>query len=194
MGSARRPVRSQRGLRASPRATGTSIFLPAQFGCKIYDRAEASFSRALDADPSNFDPLFNLGLAPLRVGHTERAASAFKIALNERPEDIDCLFALSQTYLQRERAVEAATLLTKAERLAPGRADIPLLLAQVSAHLEFYLDAAASYDRYLKHVPGDEGSSPGACIRPGNGWPVQARLTGSQRIRAQSSAGSPKLL
>ena len=125
-------------------------------GCKIYDQAEAAFSRAFDADARNFDVLYNLGLAALHAGHTERAASVFEIVLRERPEDIDCLYALSQTYLQRERAVEAAALLTKAERLGPGRADVLLLLAQVSVQLEFYQDAVASYDRYLKLKPADE--------------------------------------
>ncbi len=125
-------------------------------GCKVYDRAEASFSRAFDADPRNFDVLYNLGLAALRAGHTERAASVFEIALNERPEDADCLYALAQADLQRDRVVDAAALLTKAERIAPERVDILLLLAQVSAQLEFFEDAAATYDRYLKWKPDDE--------------------------------------
>jgi tetratricopeptide (TPR) repeat protein len=127
-------------------------------GCKMYDQAEAAFSRAFDADPRNFDILYNLGLAALHAGHTERAAGVFEIALNERPADADCLYALAQTYLQRERAVEAAALLTRAEKLAPARADVLLLLAQVSAQLEFYHDAAASYDRYLKLKPADEAA------------------------------------
>ena len=125
-------------------------------GCKIYDRAEVSFSRALDADPRNFDILYNLGLAALHAGHTERAASVFEIALSERPQDADCLYALAQAYLQRDRAVDAAALLAKAARVAPQRAEILLLLAQVSAQLEFYQDASASYGRYLKLKPGDE--------------------------------------
>ena len=125
-------------------------------GCKLYDQAEASFSRAMDGDPRNFDILYNLGLAALHAGHTVRAASVFEVALNQRPQDADCLYALSQAYLQGERTVDAAALLTKAERLAPGRADILLLLAQVSTALEFYQDAADAYERYLKLTPGDE--------------------------------------
>ncbi len=125
-------------------------------GCKLYVQAEASFSRALDAEPRNFDILYNLGLAALHAGHTERATSVFEVALNERPDDADCLHGLSQAYLQGQRPVDAAALLTKAERLAPGRTDILLLLAQVSAQLEFYQDAAATYDRYLKLKPADE--------------------------------------
>ncbi len=125
-------------------------------GCKLYDQAEASFSRALDAAPRNFDILYNLGLAALHAGNAERAASVFEVALTERPEDADCLYALSQAHLQRERTVDAAVVLTKARRLAPERSDIVLLLAQISAQVEFYQDAAASYDRYLQLKPGDE--------------------------------------
>src|SRR3989449_4510311 len=69
-------------------------------GCKLYDQAEASFSRAMDGDPRNFDILYNLGLAALHAGHTVRAASVFEVALNQRPQDADCLYALSQAYLQ----------------------------------------------------------------------------------------------
>ena len=72
-------------------------------GCKFYDQAEASFSRALDADPRNFDILYNLGLAALNAGHFDRAASVFETALNERPEEVDCLYQLSHAYLRQER-------------------------------------------------------------------------------------------
>ncbi len=125
-------------------------------GCKLYDQAEASFSSALDADPRNFDILYNLGLAALQAGHNDRATSVFETALNERPEDVDCLYQLSHAYMRQERKVDAAVLLAKAEKLAPERADILLLLAQVSAQLEFYQDAAATYGRYLKLKPGDD--------------------------------------
>jgi tetratricopeptide (TPR) repeat protein len=125
-------------------------------GCKFYDQAEASFSRALDADPRNFDILYNLGLAALNAGHFDRAASVFETALNERPEEVDCLYQLSHAYVRQGRKVDAAALLARAGKLAPGRADILLLLAQVSAQLEFYQDAAATYDRYLRLKPGDD--------------------------------------
>jgi tetratricopeptide (TPR) repeat protein len=125
-------------------------------GCKSYNQAEESFSRALDADPRNFDILYNLGLAALYAGHTERAAKVFEVALNERPDDVDCLYMLSRAYLQAQRTADAAMLLTKAARIAPGRAEPLLLLAQVSAQLGFYLDAVSTYDRYLRLRPGDE--------------------------------------
>jgi len=124
--------------------------------CKLYDRAEASFSRAFDAEPRNFDILYNLGLAALHAGHAERAAGVFEVALNEHPDDVDCLSGLSQAYLKSDKTVEAVALLAKAAKLAPRRADVLLLLAQISAQLEFHQDAAATYARYLELKPADE--------------------------------------
>lgn len=124
--------------------------------CKLYERAERSFSRALDADPRNPEVLYNLGLAALRAGHAERAQSALEIALRERPDDADCFYALAQALLKQERPVDAAALLAKAQKVAPERADIVLLIAQVSAQLEFYEDSATAYDRYLSLKPADD--------------------------------------
>ena len=124
--------------------------------CKQYDQAEKSFSRALDADPADFDILYNLGQAALRAGHADRATSVLETALRQRPEDTDCLYALSQAYLKQDRPVDAAALLARAQKQSPGRADVVLLLAQVSARLEFYRDSAAAYDEYLKLKPGDD--------------------------------------
>jgi tetratricopeptide (TPR) repeat protein len=124
--------------------------------CKLYDRAQKSFSRVLDTQPTNFDVLYNLGLASLEAGHADRATSVFETALKERPEDPDCLYALAQAYLKHQRPVDAAALVAKAQKVAPQRADVILLLAQVTARLEFFKDAAAKYDEYLRLRPGDD--------------------------------------
>jgi predicted Zn-dependent protease len=124
--------------------------------CKLYERAENSFSRVLDADPTNFDVQYNLALASLEAGHPDRAIAVLETALKQRPDDPDCLFALAQAYLKQERTVDAAALLAKVQKLAPGRAEVVLLLAQVSARLEFFMDAAENYEKYLKLKPGDD--------------------------------------
>jgi len=58
----------------------------------IYDRAEKSFSEALRADPTNFDVLYNLGLAARRAGHLERAQKCRGRSAS-KPEDTDILYA-----------------------------------------------------------------------------------------------------
>lgn len=124
--------------------------------CKRYADAENSFSRALDADPRNFEILYNLGLAALRAGHAQRAQSVLEIGLREKPGDPDTLYALAQVFEAQGQLVNAAALLARAEKAAPERSEIPLLLAQVSARLGFYEDSAAAYTRYLERKPQDD--------------------------------------
>ena len=124
--------------------------------CKQYDQAEKSFSRALDADPRDFDILYNLGLAALDAGHTDRATNVLEAALHARPDDVDCLYALARAYTTLERPVDASALLTRAHKLAPGRAGVLLLLAQISSRLQFFKDSVEAYDAYLKLKPDDD--------------------------------------
>lgn len=120
--------------------------------CKLYHQAEESFSRALNADPADFDMLYNLGLAALEAGHWDRAAKALETALQQRPDDSDCLVALARAYLKQERLEDASALLRK----SPERPDALLLLAEVSVRLESYKDAAAAFSGYLKLRPDDD--------------------------------------
>ncbi|MBZ5592503.1 MAG: tetratricopeptide repeat protein [Acidobacteriia bacterium] len=145
-------------LEAQP-AAGPGLFFSSGMAfaeCKQYDQAETSFSRALDADPRDFDVLYNLGLAALGADHRDRATSVLETALHERPDDADCLYALARAYIKQERLVDATALLTRAQKLTPGRADVLLLLAQVSARLQFYKDSVEAYDTYLKLKPDDD--------------------------------------
>lgn len=126
--------------------------------CARYSDAENAFSQALDSDPGNFDTLYNLGIAALRAGHTERAADVLSRAQKLRSDDADCTFALAQALAARQQLLESAALLVRARATAPQRADIALLLAQISARLQFYEDAAAAYNDYLKLKPNDDAA------------------------------------
>lgn len=127
-----------------------------QAQCKEYDLAESAFSRALEADPTNFEALYNLGLAALESGDLDRSVTALQAALRENPRDADSLFALARAHSKRDQLGEAATLLTQAEKAAPSRADIQLMLAKVLSQLGFYREAAETYSHYLELNPGDE--------------------------------------
>jgi len=121
-----------------------------------YADAENAFARALDADPTNFDILYNLGLAAQHAGHLPRAVEVYQVALRQRPQDNDCLFNLASIYIQTGRADEAIVPLMQAHNAAPERPDVLLALAQTSQDLGFYGDAAGSLDQYLKLKPNDD--------------------------------------
>jgi tetratricopeptide (TPR) repeat protein len=58
---------------------------------KLYENAEAAFSRALAAAPSDRDILYNLGLAAIGARHYARAAQVLELALRQAPADVDAL-------------------------------------------------------------------------------------------------------
>ena len=71
-----------------------------------FQDAERAFSLALQADPTNFDILYNLGLAATRANHLERAQEVFQAALRQRPEDVDSIFGLARVYAQQDKYVQ----------------------------------------------------------------------------------------
>jgi len=124
--------------------------------CQQYDRAEKSFSEALRADPANFDVLYNLGVAARRAGHLERAQQVFEAALRSRPEDVDALYAYGDLLIATKDSLTASAVLYRTAKLAPGRADVLLLLAQATEALGYYEDTAGTLEKYLKLRPDDE--------------------------------------
>jgi len=124
--------------------------------CQQYDRAEKSFSEALRADPSNFDVLYNLGVAARRAGRLERAQQVFEAALRSRAEDIDALYAYGELLIATKDFLTASAVLYRTARLAPDRADVLLLLAHATEELGYYEDTAGTLEKYLKLRPADE--------------------------------------
>ena len=125
-------------------------------GWQHYSEAENAFTRALDADPTNFDVLYNLGLAAQHAGHTARALDVYRVALRQRPDDADCLFNLASIYVQTGHPDEAIVPLIQAHSAAPDRPDILFALAQTSQDIGFYGDAITAIDQYLKLKPHDD--------------------------------------
>ncbi len=121
-----------------------------------YSDAEAAFTRALDADPTNFDVLYNLGLAAQHAGHTTRAMEVYRVALQQRPNDADSLFNVASIYIQTGHADDAIMPLMQAHKAAPQRPEILFALSQASQDIGFYGDAATAIDEYLKLKPGDD--------------------------------------
>jgi len=121
-----------------------------------YAKAEEFLSRALTAEPDNFDVLYNLGLAASHAGHNERARDILQSALRQQPENVDVLYDLAAVNANLGQREAALDLLAKASRLAPNRLDVQQLLARTAADLGYFGDAAQTWDRYLKLAPHDE--------------------------------------
>src|SRR5439155_1247170 len=121
-----------------------------------YAEAEHALTRALDAEPTNFDILYNLGLAAQHAGHLAHALEVYQVALQQRPNDADCLFNLASIYTQTGHPDQAIIPLIEARKAAPERPEILFALAQTSQDLGFYGDAATAIDQYLKLNPHDD--------------------------------------
>ena len=121
-----------------------------------YAEAEHALTRALDAEPANFDILYNLGLAAQHAGHLAHALEVYQVALQQRPNDADCLFNLASIYTQTGHPDQAIIPLIEARKAAPERPEILFALAQTSQDLGFYGDAATAIDQYLKLKPHDD--------------------------------------
>jgi len=132
--------------------------------CHQYDGAEKSFSEALRADPSNFDVLYNLGVAARRAGHLERAQQVFEAALRSRPEDVDALYAYCDLLIATKDFLTASAVLYRTARLAPDRADVLLLLARATEALGYYEDTTSTLEKYLKMRPDDDAARRELCF------------------------------
>ncbi len=121
-----------------------------------YDKAEALFSKTLEAQPTNFDALYYLGLAASHAGHNERARTLLQEALERQPQNVDVLYDLAATDIALDQKDVALELLARASRITPKRTDILRLLALTSAGLGYFADAAHVWSEYLKIAPGDD--------------------------------------
>ncbi len=123
---------------------------------KAYDRAEQALSRALSADPTNFEILSNLGLAAYYAGHFPRAREVFQTASKQKPDDPDALYNLARAESQLGHIDQAIVLLVRAHQLAPQHGGILLAMANVFDQLGFYDDEAKAFNEYLKTRPDDD--------------------------------------
>jgi tetratricopeptide (TPR) repeat protein len=136
---------------ADPRRLAAALAAAGQ-----YEKAEALFSRALEANPGNFEILYDLGLAASHAGHNQRAREVLETALAQQPENVDVLYDLAAVNAALNRNEAALQLLAQAARLAPNRTDVLRLLARTAAQLGYFADSVQAWDRYLQLAPADD--------------------------------------
>ncbi len=60
-----------------------------------YDKAETFFGRTLEAQPDNFEALYDLGLTASHAGHNERAREVLQKAAQKQPDNAAVLYDLA---------------------------------------------------------------------------------------------------
>lgn len=100
--------------------------------CKLYAQAVTSFSRALDADPTNFDIKHNLGLARLDLAiarFRQQGGQAALLTLDQTPvgdRNGDYYLLRAQVLDSLGKTQEAVDALNRGMRAAPTRSDLYL--------------------------------------------------------------------
>ena len=121
-----------------------------------YKEAEACFERVVNAQPYNFQALYDLGLAASHAGHKERAREVLEKALERQPGNVDVQYDLAAVNAELNHKALALQMLARAAQQAPERADIQALIAHISADLGYFGDAAEAWGRYMKLAPNDD--------------------------------------
>ncbi|HZL57814.1 MAG TPA: tetratricopeptide repeat protein, partial [Bryobacteraceae bacterium] len=132
-------------------AIGTTLF-----DARRFLKAESFFESALKFDPTNFNVLYDLGVAANEAGHYSRAAEVLAIALSQQPQNVDVLYAAAQADEGQKHFETSLQLLAKAGRISPRRADIQKTIAVTAAEAGALDDALSAWDRYLKLAPTDD--------------------------------------
>lgn len=120
-----------------------------------YAAAEDLFAKTLEAEPSNFDALYDLGLAASHAGHNGRAQEVLAKALQLQPQNPDVLYDLAAVDIALNQKEAGLELLARAHGIVPERADIDAALARTSGSLGDFADSVKAWEDYLKLRPTD---------------------------------------
>lgn len=114
--------------------------------------AEKAYERALEAKPTFFLALLNLGRARVSQKKYEEAIEPLTRAVALQPQSAESNFLLGETYLQAKKGSKAVGHLNEAARL--GRADAHLRLAALYHAAGLKERAVAEYELFLAKEPG----------------------------------------
>ena len=119
-----------------------------------FPRAEECFRRSLEAEPSAYEPLVNLGGVLVTLLKLEEALRFNTYAVAARPNDALANSQLGMTYFHLGRMELARKHLEEARKLDPAHFSHPqLLLAEIDAREKNWNRAAADLEDFLAHHP-----------------------------------------
>jgi predicted TPR repeat methyltransferase len=128
------------------------------YGEERYEKARASFAKALELQPGDVDILFNLALSQKRVGDLLGAMHTYKQVLAADPASVDTLYNLAGCYRDSLQYTEAMATYGEVLRLAPRHQSANNNLAflyHVTGDIE---SAVRHYRRVLEINPDHQGA------------------------------------
>jgi tetratricopeptide (TPR) repeat protein len=119
-----------------------------------YEDAAGFFRRALQADPSAYEPLVNLGGVLINLNNLDEAYTFNLHAVLRRPNDPLANAQFGMTYLGMGKLELAEKYLLEARRLDPAHFSNPqLLLAEIYLREKRFAESAAQLEEFLKYHP-----------------------------------------
>ena len=112
-----------------------------------FAEAAAAYHRATQADPSYFDPYYNLGIVSMYSGNLPEALSAYETALAIEPESHDARFNFALALRRANYPLDAANELEKVLANSPRDANAHYALGNIYAEMH---DAAKAREHYQK--------------------------------------------
>jgi tetratricopeptide (TPR) repeat protein len=119
-----------------------------------FEDAAGFFRRALQADPSAYEPLVNLGGVLINLNNLDEAYTFNLHAVLRRPNDPLANAQFGMTYLGMGKLQLAEKYLLEARRLDPAHFSNPqLLLAEIYLREKRYPESAAQLEEFLRYHP-----------------------------------------
>jgi tetratricopeptide (TPR) repeat protein len=127
-----------------------------------------AYRQAVEADPSNFNAQFNLGVLALEAGQSAQALLACEAATRIDPSSVPARYNLALALKSAGYPVDAANELLRALRLDPDDTRVRLTLGNLYA--QQFRDKARARQQYLRVLELDPGHPQASAI---HFWLVQ---------------------
>lgn len=154
IGDAKKAAEVLTAYESEPRSNDV-LLLMGQLWTEIgdFDRARATFDRALAADPQLARAHFYKGLACIRSEHWADAAREFQTELDRRPGDLDALYHLGFVDQQLSRVDKALALYLRVIEADPNYVTAQYEAGKILLDRGKYTDATAHLERAARLSP-----------------------------------------
>lgn len=119
---------------------------------KLYDDAQADFSRAISINPTNSDIYMRRARLGMKMDDFENSLNDLLLAQKYNPVDARIFLYLGQLYLKLEQLDAATEATSKALNLQPNYSDAFSLLSEIYVKQEKYTDAIDALNQAVENT------------------------------------------